>query len=432
MQPDNLSTSSSSSPSSPSSLPFLSSLSPGGRRRRWFLRVSAAWGAAIAACTSRDSGPPAEPRALGAPVSGYGARARFENASRFFNQNTKVPLEEAASRTPLHETYGILTPSSLHFERHHAGVPELDPAQHTLTIHGLVDRPLVFTVAELKQLPSISRIYFLECSGNSSSEWRGSGEASVQRAHGLTSCSEWTGVSLALLLKECGLQPAGSWILAEGADPCRMARSIPMAKALADVLVAYGQNGEPLRPEQGYPLRLLVPGWEGNVNIKWLRRVKVLDRPAMTREETSKYTDLLADGTARQFTFDMEAKSLITRPSAGDTLPGPGLYEMTGLAWSGRGAITKVEITVDGGQRWTTAVLQTPVLPRAHTRFRWSWQWDGRESLLASRCTDETGYVQPSLPELVAVRGVNSNYHNNAIQIWKVASDGKITNGNRT
>ena len=393
--------------------------------------MSAAWGAAIAACTSRDSGPPAEPRALGAPVSGYGARARFENASRFFNQNTKVPLEEAASRTPLHETYGILTPSSLHFERHHAGVPELDPAQHTLTIHGLVDRPFVFTVAELKQLPSISRIYFLECSGNSSSEWRGSGEASVQRAHGLTSCSEWTGVSLALLLKECGLQPAGSWILAEGADPCRMARSIPMAKALADVLVAYGQNGEPLRPEQGYPLRLLVPGWEGNVNIKWLRRVKVLDRPAMTREETSKYTDLLADGTARQFTFDMEAKSLITRPSAGDTLPGPGLYEMTGLAWSGRGAITKVEITVDGGQRWTTAVLQTPVLPRAHTRFRWSWQWDGRESLLASRCTDETGYVQPSLPELVAVRGVNSNYHNNAIQIWKVASDGKITNGNR-
>ena len=425
MQPDNLSTSSSSSPSS------LSSLSPGGKRRRWFLRLGAAWGAALAACTSRDSGPPAEPRALGAPVSGYGARARFENASRFFNQNTKVPLEEAASRTPLHETYGILTPSSLHFERHHAGVPELDPAQHTLTIHGLVDRPLVFTVAELKQLPSISRIYFLECSGNSSSEWRGSGEASVQRAHGLTSCSEWTGVSLALLLKECGLQPAGSWILAEGADPCRMARSIPMAKALADVLVAYGQNGEPLRPEQGYPLRLLVPGWEGNVNIKWLRRVKVLDRPAMTREETSKYTDLLADGTARQFTFDMEAKSLITRPSAGDTLPGPGLYEMTGLAWSGRGAITKVEITVDGGQRWTTAVLQTPVLPRAHTRFRWSWQWDGRESLLASRCTDETGYVQPSLPELVAVRGVNSNYHNNAIQIWKVASDGKITNGNR-
>ena len=431
MQPDILSTSSFFSPSSRSSLPSLSSLSPGGRRRRWFLRVSAAWGAAIAACTSRDSGPPAEPRALGAPVSGYGARARFENASRFFNQNTKVPLEEAASRTPLHETYGILTPSSLHFERHHAGVPEIDPAQHTLTIHGFVDRPLVFTVAELKQLPSISRIYFLECSGNSSSEWRGSGEASVQRAHGLTSCSEWTGVSLALLLKECGLQPAGTWILAEGADPCRMARSIPMGKALADVLVAYGQNGEPLRPEQGYPLRLLVPGWEGNVNIKWLRRVKVLDRPAMTREETSKYTDLLADGTARQFTFDMDAKSLITRPSAGDTLPGPGLYEMTGLAWSGRGAITKVEITGDGGQRWTTAVLQTPVLPRAHTRFRWSWQWDGRESLVASRCTDETGYVQPALPELVAVRGVNSNYHNNAIQIWKVASDGKITNGNR-
>jgi sulfane dehydrogenase subunit SoxC len=387
------------------------------------------WGAVLAACTSKHAETPAGPRALGAPVSGYGSRARFEKAARSFNQNTKVPLEEASSRTPLHDTYGIVTPSSLHFERHHSGVPEIDPATHTLTIHGLVDRPLVFTVDELKRLPSISRIHFLECSGNSSSEWRGSGEADVQRAHGLTSCSEWTGVSLAMLLAECGVQPAGTWILAEGADPCRLARSIPMKKALTDVLVVYGQNGEPLRPEQGYPLRLLVPGWEGNVNVKWLRRVKVLDQPGMTREETSKYTDLLPDGTARQFTFDMEAKSLVTRPSGGDTLPGAGLYEITGLAWSGRGAITRVEITTDGGKTWTPAQLQTPVLPRAHTRFRWSWRWDGSQSLIASRCADETGYVQPSLAELVEARGVNSNYHNNAIQVWKVDGDGRITNG---
>ena len=400
--------------------------SPG---RRWFMRMSAAWGATLAACSWKNAGPPAEPRSLGAPVSGYGLRSRFERAARYFNQNTKVPLEEASSRTPLHETLGIITPSSLHFERHHSGVPDIDPAQHTLTVHGLVDRPLVFSVDELKRLPSISRIYFLECSGNSSSEWRGAGESDVQKAHGLTSCSEWTGVPLALLLKECGVQPAGTWILAEGADPCRLARSIPMAKAMADVMVAYGQNGEPLRPEQGYPLRLFVPGWEGNVNVKWLRRVKVLDRPAMTRDETSKYTDLMPDGTARQFTFDKEAKSLITRPSGGDTLPGPGHYEVTGIAWSGRGPIARVEITTDGGHTWAPAELQMPVLPRAHTRFRWSWEWDGRESLIASRCMDETGYMQPSLSELVQVRGVNSNYHNNAFQVWKVAVDGRVSNG---
>jgi sulfane dehydrogenase subunit SoxC len=404
--------------------------------RRWFLRLGAAWGATLAACVKKDAGSSAggaassEPRALGAPVRGYGDRARFETATRYVNQNTKVPFEEASSRAPLHDTYGIITPSSLHFERHHSGVPELNPATHTLTIHGLVDRPLVFSVAELERLPSTSRIHFLECSGNSASEWRGAAESNVQRAHGLTSCSEWTGVSLALLLKECGVRPSATWILAEGADPCRLARSIPMRKALADVMVVYAQNGEPIRPEQGYPLRLLVTGWEGNVNVKWLRRIKVMDQPAMTRWETSKYTDLMSDGTARQFTFDMDAKSLITRPSGGDALPGAGTYELTGLAWSGRGAIAKVEITTDGGSTWTPAELQAPVLPLAHTRFRWSWRWDGREALLASRCTDDGGYVQPSLAELVAVRGVNSNYHNNAIQVWKVAPDGRITNAN--
>ena len=343
-----------------------------------------------------------------------------------------MPLEESASQTPLHDTFGIITPSSLHFERHHSGVPQIDPARHTLTIHGLVDRPLVFTVDELKRLPSVSRIYFLECSGNSRSEWRSSGATDAQRGHGLTSCSEWTGVPLSMLLKECAVKPEGAWILAEGADPGRHDRSIPIVKAMDDVMVAYGQNGEPLRPEQGYPLRLLVPGWEGNVNVKWLRRVKVLDRPAMSREETSKYTDLMPDGTARQFTFYMEAKSLITRPSAGDRLRGAGVYELTGLAWSGRGAIARVEITIDGGQSWTAAELQTPVLPKAHTRFRWSWKWDGRDALLASRATDETGYTQPTVQRLVEIRGVNSSYHNNGIQMWKVDSNGTVTNANRT
>ena len=402
------------------------------RTRRWFLRVGAAWSAALVACKQNASAPPAEPRALGAPVSGYGARSRFERVTRYFNQNTKVPLEEASSRTPLHDTYGIITPSSLHFERHHAGVPEIDPATHTLTVHGLVDRPLVFTVDELKRLPSISRIHFLECSGNSGSEWRGgSGDSDVQRIHGLTSCSEWTGVPVSLLLRECGVRPSATWVLAEGADACKLSRSIPMKKMMDDAFVAYAQNGEPLRPEQGYPIRLFLPGWEGNSNVKWLRRLKPIDGPAMSREETSKYTDLMPDGTARQFTFDMEPKSLITRPSGGDALPGAGLYQMTGIAWSGRGTIARVEITIDGGATWTPAELQTPLLPRAHTRFRFPWKWDGRETVIASRCTDDTGYTQPTLAELIAVRGVNSQYHNNGIQAWKVAADGKITNGNR-
>ena len=404
------------------------------RSRRWFLGLGAAWSAALVACKGKTDAalPAAEPKSIGAPVSPYGSRSKYEKAARYFNQNTKVPLEEASSRTPLHDTYGIITPSSLHFERHHGGVPEIDPAAHTLTIHGMVDRPLVFTVDELKRLPAISRIHFLECSGNSGSEWRGgSTESDVQRVHGLTSCSEWTGVSVAMLMRECGVNPKATWVLAEGADACKLSRSIPMKKIMDDALIAYGQNGEPLRPEQGYPMRLFLPGFEGNSNVKWLRRLKVMDQPAMSREETSKYTDLMADGTARQFTFDMEPKSLITQPSGGDSLKGAGLYEVTGIAWSGRGAIARVEITVDGGTTWKTAELMTPVLPKAHTRFRWQWKWDGNPALIASRCTDDTGYTQPPLPQLIDVRGMNSQYHNNGIQAWKVAADGRITNGNR-
>ena len=371
---------------------------------------------------------------LGATVSPYGSRSRFEKAVRHVNQNTKVPLQEASSRTPLHDTYGIITPSSLHFERHHGGVPEIDPATHTLTIHGMVDRPLVFTVDDLKRMPAVSRIHFLECSGNSGGEWRGGSgetETDVQRIHGLTSCSEWTGVPVSTLLRESGADANATWVLAEGADACKLDRSIPMKKMLDDAMVVYAQNGEPLRPEQGYPMRLLLPGFEGNSNVKWLRRLKVMNQPAMSREETSKYTDLMPDGTARQFTFDLEAKSIITRPSAGETLHGPGIYELTGLAWTGRGTITRVEITTDGGATWTDAELQTPVLRRAHTRFRWTWKWDGSEAMLASRCTDDTGYTQPPLMDLIKIRGTNSQYHNNGIQTWKVASDGKISNGNR-
>jgi sulfane dehydrogenase subunit SoxC len=393
--------------------------------RRWFL---ASVGAATAALAQYGSAAVAQVRALGGPVSGYGNRSRFERALRLFPQ-TRTP-EATASFTPLRDSFGIITPSALHFERHHSGVPEIDPAAHTLMVHGLVDRPLVFSMDELKRMPAATRVLFIECSGNSSSEWLGAGAPSVQRTHGLTSCSEWTGVWLSTLLRECGVRASASWVLAEGADAARMARSLPIGKAMNDVLIAYAQNGEALRPEQGYPLRLVAPGWEGNVNVKWLRRIEALDGPAMTRWETARYTDLTPDGKARQFTFVMDAKSVITAPSGGDTLRGPGVYEISGLAWSGRGAIRRVDVTTDGGRTWSPAELQPPVLSCAHTRFRWSWRWDGREALLASRCEDDTGYVQPRRQDLVKERGANSGYHQHGIQVWKVGASGAVTNGN--
>lgn len=391
-------------------------------RRRFLQALTATSAAAMAACGT----PPPEdaPSQLGGPISPYGQRSPFEQAARRVAETTTP--EEASSRTPLQDLNGMITPNSLHFERHHAGVPALDPARHELLIHGLVERPLIFTVDELKRLPSVSRIYFLECSGNSSTGWRAAPQPSVQAGHGLTSCSNWTGVPLSVLFDEVGVRPEGRWFIAEGADACRMSRSIPIEKALDDVLVAYGQNGEALRPEQGYPIRLLLPGWEGNSSVKWLRRIKLVAQPVMTRDETAKYTDLMPDGRARQFTFLMEAKSLITRPSAGRALSGSGFHEISGLAWSGSGAITRVEVSTDGGASWTDAQLQIPVLAKAHTRFTLPWRWNGEEAVIASRCTDDTGYVQPSRDVLVAERGLNANYHYHAIQAWKIRADGMI------
>jgi sulfane dehydrogenase subunit SoxC len=335
------------------------------------------------------------------------------------------PAERGGSFTPLDETLGIITPSALHFVVQRGGRPDIDPAKHRLLISGLVDRPVILTMEELRRLPSISRILFLECSGNSRLG-RPPTVKSVQGTHGLTACSEWTGVPLSLLLRGAGVQQGATWIVVEGADATGNERSLPMAKAMDDVLVAYGQNGEALRPDNGYPLRLVVPGWEGNVNVKWLRRITVVDRPYMTRMESTGHASLMPDGKARQFNFVMEAKSVITFPSGGQGLPGPGFYEIRGLAWSGRGVVRRVEISTDGGTTWQDARLQEPVLPRAHTRFRLDWPWDGREAVLQSRCTDETGYVQPTLAELVKVRGRNFVYCNNAIQSWKVAADGSV------
>ena len=376
------------------------------------------------------AGPASVPSALGGPSRAYGERSPFETAARSFYPASLTPAT-SASFTPLQALYGIITPSALHFERHHSGVPAIDPARHELLIHGLVTRPLIFSMEALRRLPSTSRIHFIECAGNSGREHAGRPGENPLRSHGLISCSEWTGVPLSVLLKEAGLKKEARWIVAEGADPARHARSLPLEKALDDVLVAYGQNGEALRPEQGYPLRLVVPGWEGNISVKWLHRLHVTDQPAMTRGEAVSYTDLMPDGKARRFSFVMEAKSVITRPAGGQKLAGPGFHEISGLAWSGRGRIRKVEISTNGGASWETARLGEPVLPKAFTRFHLPWRWSGGATTLQSRCTDETGYVQPTREELVAARGMKAGpdgyNHYNGIKVWKVQSDGTVT-----
>ena len=362
---------------------------------------------------------------------GYGSRSQFETEVRWrFPTATR---ESSWTMTPLESGHGIITPSGLHFERHHGGIPAIDPARYSLILHGMVDRPMKYTLADLKRFPSVSRFHFIECSGNGFTEWRKPTLKTVQGTHGLTSTAEWTGIPLSTLLAEVGVQDGAAWVLAEGSDAAVMTRSVPLDKCWGDAMLAYAQNGEALRPEQGYPLRLLLPGFEGNTHIKWLRRLEVSDAPFMSREETSKYTDLLAGGKARQFSFTMEAKSVITFPSGEMKLPGPGFYEITGLAWSGRGLVKRVEVSVDGGQSWRLASLEGPVMPMCHTRFRIPWRWEGAPAILQSRCQDETGYVQPTIKQLVEARGLDggkygSVYHLNGIQSWGVASDGSVTN----
>ncbi|MBR0751699.1 sulfite dehydrogenase [Bradyrhizobium jicamae] len=357
----------------------------------------------------------------------YGAPSAYEKGVVKNISKTLPQYISASGRTPLQELDGIITPNGLFYERHHGGVPTIDPAQHRLMLHGMVDRPLVFTMEDIRRFPSQSRIHFIECSGNP--VYTKPYGKTASDLCGLVSCAEWTGVPLKTVLNEAGLQPGAKWIVAEGADAAALTRSIPIEKCLDDAMLVYSQNGERLRPQQGYPLRLLLPGFEGNMNVKWLRRLKVVAEPVYSREETSKYTDLMPDGTSREFTFTMEAKSIITRPSGGQKLGAPGFHEITGIAWSGHGKIKRVEVSVDEGRNWQSAELQEPVLTRALTRFRLPWQWDGKPALIQSRAVDETGYVQPTLAELLAVRGANHFYHNNAIWPWRIDGSGEVSNG---
>jgi sulfane dehydrogenase subunit SoxC len=307
-------------------------------------------------------------------------------------------------------------------------VPTINPDEHRLMVHGLVARPLIFTMSDLMRFPAISRLYFLECAGNTQDWEAGSADLTVQDTHGLLSCCEWTGVPLSTVLAEVGAKDDATWLLAEGADAAAMTRSVPMAKALDDALLVYAQNGEALRPEQGYPLRLFLPGFEGNMSIKWLRRLELGTQPYETREETAKYTELLPNGTSRQFDFMMEVKSVVTRPSGGHRLRERGFYEISGLAWSGHGRIRSVEVSMDGGATWRPGQLQSPILPKCLTRFCVPWIWDGGPAILQSRAVDEYGYIQPTRASLLEQRGANFFYHFNGIHAWSVHPDGTVSN----
>ena len=408
--------------------------------RRSFLRGAAAAGigAASGGVAARAAQDPAfdglQPwmQELGDPVDAapYGMPSEFEAhvQRKTVYWLTADPIS-SINFTPLHELDGIITPNGLCFERHHSGAAHVDPALHRLMINGLVDRELVFSMDDLKRFPRENHVYFLECAANSGMEWRGAQLNGCQFTHGMIHNVMYTGIPLKLLLQEAGVQTAGKWILAEGADASGMTRSIPIEKALDDCLVAFKMNGEALRVEQGYPLRLVVPGWEGNMWVKWLRRIEIGDEPWHHREETSKYTDLLADGTARRFTWEMDAKSVITNPSPQAPIThGKGPTVITGLAWSGRGTIPRVDVTIDGGKNWYKARMSGPSLNKSMHRFYFDFDWDGQPLLLQSRAHDSTGYVQPTKDQLRAVRGLNSIYHNNGIQTWHVNEKGEAEN----
>jgi sulfane dehydrogenase subunit SoxC len=371
-------------------------------------------------------------KTIGAPIlaNPYGLPSEFEKpVQRRESPGLTRSRLSSISFTPLQSLFGIITPSGLHFERHHGGSPSIDPANHKLMINGLVKQAMVFTMDEIMRFPSVSRMHFIECGANTGMEWGNVAVPTVQYTHGMLSCSEFTGVMLSTLLDEVGYDKAkAKFILAEGADAAGLTRTISLEMALDDVMVVYGQNGEMLRPENGYPLRLLVPGVQGVSSVKWLRRIEIGDQPWNTREESLHYVDLMPDGVHRQYTWIQEAKSVITSPSGGQLMKGKGYYEITGLAWSGRGKVKKVEVSTDGGKNWRDARLQTPVLEKCLTRFRADWNWAGSPALLQSRVTDETGYIQPTLRVLREKRGSRSIYHNNAIQTWRVATSGEVTN----
>jgi sulfane dehydrogenase subunit SoxC len=409
--------------------------------RRDFLRAAfAAAAAASAVPAARAAGAgdaailelPEHSRSLGQAVAArpYGSPSQYErNVQRRQSPGLTRVGEASVSFAPLQALFGVVTPNGLHFERHHQGWWDIDPSHHRLMVMGLVREAKVYTMDDLMRLPAVSRMHFIECGANTGMEWGNVAVPTVQYTHGMLSCCEYTGVPLATLLDDCGFdRKRGKFVLAEGADGSGMTRTLSMDRALDDAMVAYAMNGEMLRPENGYPLRLVVPGVQGVSWVKWLRRLKVGDMPFGTKDETVHYVDLMPDGMLRQYTSIQECKSVITSPSGGQQLLDRGYYNVTGIAWSGRGRVKRVDVSFDGGRNWRTARLEGPALPKCLTRFNIDWTWDGGPAILQSRAIDETGYVQPKINQLREVRGTRSIYHNNAIQSWNVADTGEVSN----
>jgi sulfane dehydrogenase subunit SoxC len=419
------------------------SLEEARKARRGFMGKALAMGAGVASTVASSAALaadgesaimnlPEHSKTLGQSVAatGYGMPSKWEqNLQRRESPGLTRVSQASVSFTPLQGLFGIITPSGLHFERHHQGWHDIDPSGHRLMINGLVKQERVFTMDDLMRLPSVSRIHFIECGANTGAEWGNVALPTVQYTHGMLSCSEFTGVLLSTLLDMCGYDKKnGKYVLAEGADGSSMTRTISIDRAMDDVLVAWAMNGEMLRPENGYPLRLVVPGVQGVSWVKYLRRIEVGDQRYDTKDETIHYIDMMPDGIHRQYTSVQECKSVITTPSGGQTLLDKGYYNITGLAWSGRGKIKRVDVSVDGGKNWRSARLETPTLSKALSRFNIDWVWDGAPAIIQSRAIDETGYVQPKLNQLRAVRGTKSIYHNNAIQSWKISSNGEVSN----
>jgi sulfane dehydrogenase subunit SoxC len=414
--------------------PAAAGSSPSSPGRRRFLGGAALAGAALAQGARAEPLPiPPSNMAMGTPIppEAYGLPIEYEKHVARRRSDVFVNKQNFSdwSMTPLQHQIGIVTPNGLFFERHHNGVARIDPERHRLAIHGLVEKPLVFSMSDLMRYPSVSRFHFMECSGNTLTDWREPKSVTVQQTHGLLSCAQWTGVPLSWLLDEAGVKPEGKWVVFEGGDGSGHLRSIPIEKVMDDALLVYGQNGEMLRAEQGYPIRAFFPGWEGNTCVKWLRRIKVVSEPDQIRGETARYTDPMPNGKWRQFSMLMECKSVITSPSGGMSLKGPGLYEVQGFAWSGNGRVAHVDLTFDGGRTWREAALEEPVLDKCLTRFRYRWEWDGGPAKIASRATDSTGYVQPSVEEIARVREiVGFVQHHNGIFPWSVAQSGEVKN----
>ncbi len=366
------------------------------------------------------------------PATEYGLPSKFEK--HVVRRRTDVFVNRQNwsdwSMTPLQHQPGIITPNGLIFERHHAGTPDIDPATHRLVVHGLVKQPLSFSMDDLARYPSVSRFYFHECSGNGLTDWLKPASNTVQQTHGLLSGVLWTGVLVSTLLEEAGIDPKAKWALFEGADGSAHIRSIPIEKLLDDAMIVYAMNGEALRPENGYPVRAVMPGWEGNTSVKWLRRIKLGEEPWHFRSETARYTDPMPEGKWRQFSMVMECKSVITSPSGGQAMKGPGFYEVTGLAWSGAGKVRHVDVSFDGGKNWREAKLEEPIMDKCLTRFKIGWNWEGGPAVLMSRAVDSTGYVQPSVQDLQKTRAiVGFVQHHNAIQPWIVSAKGEVSNG---